>query len=99
MCNSLSKMSQSTNNVFLFFFLQRNILLDCETQIESLLATVFENYKSLDENSLAGLTDHLGPTINSAAPALAPAVQVFTLLHDILSTDAQTILRNYLQVL
>lgn len=76
---------------------ERNMLLDCETQIESLLGNVFENYKSLDENSPTGLADHLGPTINSAAPALAPAVQVYTLLHDVLSIDAQTILRNYLQ--
>uniref|UniRef100_A0A0R0L463 MHD1 domain-containing protein n=1 Tax=Glycine max TaxID=3847 RepID=A0A0R0L463_SOYBN len=34
---------------------------------------------------------------DSAAPALDPAVQVYTSLHDILSLDAQTILRNYLQ--
>ncbi|KAF7833299.1 uncharacterized protein G2W53_015632 [Senna tora] len=77
---------------------ERNILLDCETLIESLLGTVFENYKSLDESSPTGLKDHSSSTINSAAPALAPAVQVYTLLHDILSIDAQTILKNYLQV-
>ncbi|KAG2390645.1 hypothetical protein LR48_Vigan07g007500 [Vigna angularis] len=76
---------------------ERSMLSDCETQIESLLATVFENYKSLDENSPSGLTDHFGPSIESAAPALDPAVQVYTSLHDILSLDAQTILRNYLQ--
>ncbi|CAM8899854.1 unnamed protein product [Rhodiola kirilowii] len=76
---------------------EKSILLDCETQVESLLAKVFENYKSLDENSPTGLTDMLGPTPESAAPALAPAVQIFTLLHDILVEDAQTTLRNYLQ--
>ncbi|XP_061344092.1 uncharacterized protein LOC133290055 [Gastrolobium bilobum] len=76
---------------------ERSILSDCETQIESLLATVFENYKSLDENSPTGLTDHFGPAFDSAAPALDPAVQVYCSLHDILSLDAQTILRNYLQ--
>ncbi|KAL2666232.1 hypothetical protein GLYMA_02G309200v4 [Glycine max] len=76
---------------------ERSILSDCETQIESLLATVFENYKSLDENSPTGLTDHFGSGFDSAAPALDPAVQVYTSLHDILSLDAQTILRNYLQ--
>lgn len=78
--------------------LQKGILLDCETQIEGLLASVFENYKSLDENSTTGLVDLLGPMQESAAPALAPAVQVFTLLHDILAQDAQNMLRNYLQV-
>lgn len=76
---------------------ERSILLDCETQIERLLATVFENYKSLDENSPTGLTDHFGPASDSAAPALHPALQVYSSLHDILSTDAQTILQNYLQ--
>ncbi|KAK7371807.1 hypothetical protein VNO80_05172 [Phaseolus coccineus] len=76
---------------------ERSMLSDCETQIESLLATVFENYKSLDENSPSGLTDNFAPTFESAAPALDPAVQVYTSLHDILTLDAQTILRNYLQ--
>lgn len=73
-------------------------MLDCETHIESLLKTVFENYKSLDENSPTGLADTFGSTPEVAAPALAPAVQVFNLLHDILSQDAQSMLRNYLQV-
>ncbi|KAI4308594.1 hypothetical protein L6164_031650 [Bauhinia variegata] len=76
---------------------EKSILLDCENQIERLLANVFENYKSLDENSPTGLTDQFGPPLHSAAPALAPAVEIYTLLHDILSLDAQTILRNYLQ--
>ncbi|KAK8517885.1 hypothetical protein V6N13_128043 [Hibiscus sabdariffa] len=76
---------------------EKSILLGCETQIESLLANAFENYKSLDEKSPTGLADLFGPTQETAAPALAPAVQVYTLLHDILSPDAQTMLRNYLQ--
>ncbi|KAJ4847075.1 hypothetical protein Tsubulata_040364 [Turnera subulata] len=76
---------------------ERTLLLDCETQIESLLANVFENYKSLDENSPTGLMGIFGPTHEFVAPALASAVKVYTLLHDILSQDAQIILRNYLQ--
>ncbi|XP_062107072.1 uncharacterized protein LOC133818305 isoform X3 [Humulus lupulus] len=76
---------------------ERSILLDCETQIESLLANVFENYKSLDEDSPTGIRDLYGPIQESAAPAIAPAVQVYSLLHDILSHDAQNMLRNYLQ--
>ncbi|CAL0315953.1 unnamed protein product [Lupinus luteus] len=76
---------------------ERSMLLDCETQIESLIATVFENYKSLDETSPSGLTEHIGPASVSAAPALEPAIQVYCSLHDILSVDAQTILRNYLR--
>lgn len=78
--------------------LQKSMLLDCETQIESLLENLFHNYKSLDENSPTGLAEVFGPTKASVAPALAPAVRVYTLLHDILSQDVQTMLRNYLQV-
>ncbi|KAF8410912.1 hypothetical protein HHK36_003449 [Tetracentron sinense] len=76
---------------------EKSILLDAETQVEKILANVFENYKSLDEQSPTGLGDMFGPTPDSAAPALVPAVQVYTLLHDILSQEAQAILRNYLQ--
>lgn len=81
-----------------FFMLQKSILLSCEAQVASLLADVFQNYKSLDENSPTGLMDMSGPVTETAAPALAPAVKVYTLLHDILTQDAQTILRNYLEV-
>ncbi|KAJ8748210.1 hypothetical protein K2173_000618 [Erythroxylum novogranatense] len=76
---------------------EKSLLIDSETQIESLLACVFENYKSLDENSPSGLADPFGPIQESAAPALASAVKVYSLLHDILSQDAQNMLRNYLQ--
>ncbi|KAJ6880616.1 hypothetical protein NC652_033831 [Populus alba x Populus x berolinensis] len=76
---------------------EKSIFLDCETRIESLLAQVFENYKSLDENSPTGLVDLFNLMQESAAPALGEAVKVYTLLHDILSQDAQTMLRNYLQ--
>jgi hypothetical protein len=73
-------------------------MLDCEDRIKSLLAAVFENYKSLDEHSATGLSDIFGPISDCAAPALAPAVQIFSVLNDILSKEAQDILRSYLQV-
>ncbi|XP_057812221.1 uncharacterized protein LOC131026371 [Salvia miltiorrhiza] len=76
---------------------EKNILLDCETQVERLLAEAFQNYKSLDDNYPTGLADTSAPTSETASPALAPAVQVYTLLHDILVQDAQTMLRNYLK--
>ncbi|KAL0353942.1 UNVERIFIED_CONTAM: hypothetical protein Sangu_0975500 [Sesamum angustifolium] len=76
---------------------EKSILMDCETQVERLLAEVFQNYKSLDEKSPTGLADMSAPISETAAPALAPAVQLYTLLHDILAQDAQTTLRNYLQ--
>ncbi|TMW96604.1 hypothetical protein EJD97_007098 [Solanum chilense] len=76
---------------------EKSLLLDCETEIEGLLATVFENYKSLDESCPTGLADMSAPLPETAAPALAPAVQIYTLLHDILAQDAQMTLRNYIQ--
>uniref|UniRef100_A0A803M875 Uncharacterized protein n=1 Tax=Chenopodium quinoa TaxID=63459 RepID=A0A803M875_CHEQI len=76
---------------------QKTIFLECETQVETLLATVFENYKSLDEQSATGLTDSLTPVPETASIALAPAVQVYSLLHDILSQDAQAVLQKHLQ--
>ncbi|KAE8812592.1 hypothetical protein D1007_10280 [Hordeum vulgare] len=76
---------------------KRSILLDCEDRINVLLAIVFENYKSLDEHSITGLSELFGPISDCAAPALAPAVQIFSVLHDILSNEAQSILRSYLQ--
>ncbi|CAH2044804.1 unnamed protein product, partial [Thlaspi arvense] len=53
--------------------------------------------ESLDENCPSGLADIDGPVQESASTALSPAVQVFALLHDILSIEAQEILKNYLQ--
>ncbi|XP_010482077.1 PREDICTED: uncharacterized protein LOC104760812 [Camelina sativa] len=76
---------------------EKSILMDCEIEIEKLMGTVFENYKSLDENCPSGLADISCPVQESASTALSPAVQVFSLLHDILSPDAQEILKNYLQ--
>ncbi|PHT76922.1 hypothetical protein T459_20444 [Capsicum annuum] len=76
---------------------EKSLLLDCETEIEGLLATVFENYKSLDESCPTGLADMSAPIPETAAPALAPAVQIYILLHDILAQDAQMTLRNYIQ--
>ncbi|KAM3228006.1 hypothetical protein ACQJBY_059629 [Aegilops geniculata] len=76
---------------------ERSILLDCEDRVNVLLAIVFENYKSLDEHSITGLSELFGPISDCAAPALAPAVQIFSVLHDILSNEAQSILRSYLQ--
>ncbi|KAF8105660.1 hypothetical protein N665_0157s0225 [Sinapis alba] len=76
---------------------EKSILMDCEIEIEKLLANVFENYKSLDENCPSGLADISGPVQESASTALAPAVQIFCLLHDILSPEGQEVLKNYLK--
>ncbi|XP_024531111.1 uncharacterized protein LOC9632175 [Selaginella moellendorffii] len=76
---------------------EKRIFADVEEQLSQLLAFVFENYKSLDESSPSGFLDFFQPPSGVAAPSLSPAVQVFTLLNDILSTEAQATLRNYFQ--
>lgn len=72
--------------------------MDVQEQVEQLLAVVFENYKSLDEDAVSGLADVSVPTRGSVAPALIPAVQIYTLLHDILSVESQNTLRNHFKV-
>eukprot|EP00250_Pteridium_aquilinum_P008976 c18351_g1_i1 orf=647-4504(+) len=77
---------------------ERRMLSDVEDQIEQLLASVFENYKSLGVSSPSGVSaETLFQSKGKAAPALVPAVQIFTLLHDILSIEAQKTLCNYFQ--
>lgn len=76
---------------------ERRMLVDVEDQVEQLLAMVFENYKSLDESSPSGMTETLSLVNGKAAPALVPAVKIFTILHDILSIEAQKTLCNYFQ--
>lgn len=76
---------------------QKRILAEVEDQVSQLLTSVFENYKSLDETSLSGMSE-IFPAVGAASPALVPAVQIYTLLHDILTLDAQITLRNYFKV-
>ncbi|MCO5591361.1 hypothetical protein L7F22_045343 [Adiantum nelumboides] len=76
---------------------EKRILYDMQEQAEQLLALAFENYKSLDDSSPSGIAQSLTPIAGEAAPALAPAVKLYTLLHDVLSAEAQTMLRNHFQ--
>ena len=77
---------------------QNRILGETKDQIEQILSLVLENYKSLDESSFSGTMDVFKPATGIAAPALEPAVKLYTLLHDILSPEAQTNLCHYFQV-
>ncbi|KAA0038672.1 uncharacterized protein E5676_scaffold455G005750 [Cucumis melo var. makuwa] len=77
---------------------ENRILGETRDQIEQILALVFENYKSLDETALSGLMEVYRPATGVAAPALEPAVKLYTLLHDILSPEVQTSLCHYFQV-
>lgn len=83
----------------LYFWLSQNrILGETKDQIERILALAFENYKSLDESSLSGIMEVFRPATGHAAPALEPAVKLYTLLHDVLSPEVQTALCHYFQV-
>ncbi|MCL7038782.1 hypothetical protein MKW94_003593, partial [Papaver nudicaule] len=77
---------------------ENRILREIEDQLEHILSLAFENYKALDESSLSGMLDVFQPATGSPAPALAPAVKIYNLLHDIESPDAQLKLCRYFQV-
>ncbi|XP_011622182.1 uncharacterized protein LOC18431026 [Amborella trichopoda] len=76
---------------------EKRILGEVEEQVEQILALVFENYKSLDESSSSGLINVMRPATGVPAPALVPAVKLFSLLHDILSPEVQLSLCSYFQ--
>lgn len=77
---------------------QNRILGEIKDQINQILGLAFENYKSLDESSLSGIMDVFRPATGVPAPALEPAIKLYTLLHDILSPEVQTNLCRYFQV-
>ncbi|KAL8226322.1 hypothetical protein R6Q57_016154 [Mikania cordata] len=76
---------------------ENRILGEIEEQIEQILALVFENYKSLDEQSPSGMMDIFRPATGVAAPVLEHAVKLYKLTHDILSPEAQNKLYSYFQ--
>ncbi|KAG1366588.1 hypothetical protein COCNU_13G003780 [Cocos nucifera] len=76
---------------------ENRILGEIEEQIEQILAMVFENYKSLDESLPSGMVEVFCPATGAPAAALVPAVKLYTLLHDILSPEAQLKLCRYFQ--
>ncbi|KAF5185958.1 pesticidal crystal cry8Ba protein [Thalictrum thalictroides] len=77
---------------------ENRILGEIKDQTEKILALVFENYKSLDESLFSGMMDVFRPATGSPAPALVPAIKLYTSLHDILSPEAQLKLCSYFQV-
>lgn len=77
---------------------ENRILGEVKERLDQILALVFKNYKSLDESSQSGIMDVFRPATGLAAPALGPAVKLYTLLYDILSPDAQNDLCHYFQI-
>ncbi|XP_074560041.1 uncharacterized protein LOC141816107 isoform X1 [Curcuma longa] len=77
---------------------ENRILGEIEEQIEQILAIVFENYKSLDESLPSGISEGFRHATGSPALALVPAMKLFTLLHDILTPEAQLKLCSHFQI-
>ncbi|KAH6784477.1 pesticidal crystal cry8Ba protein [Perilla frutescens var. hirtella] len=73
------------------------LLGEVSDQIEQILTLAFENYKSLDESLPSGIVDVFAPATGVAAPALAPALKLYKMLHDILSPEVQLKLCRYFQ--
>ncbi|KAG0501977.1 hypothetical protein HPP92_002049 [Vanilla planifolia] len=78
--------------------LYNRILSEIREQIEEILSLVFENYKSLDESSPSGLVEDFEPANGNPSPTLAYGVKLYTLVHDILSPEAQLKLCSYFEV-
>lgn len=76
---------------------ENRILGEIDEQVQEILRLVFENYKSLNEALPSGIVDVFGPATGSPAPALAPAVKLYSLLHDILNPESQLKLCRYFQ--
>ncbi|KAK9166916.1 hypothetical protein Scep_002107 [Stephania cephalantha] len=76
---------------------ENRILGEISDEVEQILSRVFENYKSLDELSPSGMMETFKTASGIPAPALAPAVKLYTLLHDILSPEAQLKFCGYFQ--
>ncbi|KAM5577095.1 hypothetical protein ABKV19_007774 [Rosa sericea] len=78
--------------------LENHMLVKILDQVNQILAFVFENYKSLEEDSPSGMMNVSKPASGLAAPSLGPAFQLYSLLHDVLSPEAQMKLCRYFQV-
>ncbi|XP_055829046.1 uncharacterized protein LOC129897964 isoform X1 [Solanum dulcamara] len=76
---------------------ENRILGEISEKIELIVALVFENYKSLDESLPSGMNDVFKSATRVAAPALSPALKLYSLLNDILSPEAQLKLCRYFQ--
>lgn len=77
---------------------EKRILGILSEKVEEVLALVFENYKSLDETSFSGLAAVFKSATGVVAPAIAPAIKLYGLQHDILSPEARLKLCKFFQV-
>lgn len=79
-------------------FSQNRLLGEIDEQTQQILASAFENYKSLDELSFSGMKDVFESAMGTPAPAIESAVKLYGLLNDVLTPEAQLKLCRYFQV-
>ncbi|KAL4333355.1 hypothetical protein GQ457_07G004150 [Hibiscus cannabinus] len=76
---------------------ENRILGEVEDQLQQILNEIFENYKSLDESSPSGMMGVFKAATGAPAPALVPAIKLYSLLHDILTPEIQQKFCGYFQ--
>ncbi|TYJ10676.1 hypothetical protein E1A91_A11G223400v1 [Gossypium mustelinum] len=76
---------------------ENRILGEVEDQVQQILNVIFENYKSLDESLPSGMMSVFKAATGSPAPALVPAIKLYSLLHDILTPEIQLKFCGYFQ--
>ncbi|GMJ04019.1 hypothetical protein like AT4G24610 [Hibiscus trionum] len=76
---------------------ENRILGEVEDQVQQILNEIFENYKSLDESSPSGMMSVFKAATGAPAPALVPAIKLYSLLHDILTPEIQQKFCGYFQ--
>ncbi|XP_019177354.1 PREDICTED: uncharacterized protein LOC109172616 [Ipomoea nil] len=76
---------------------ENRMLGEVSEKVEEIIALAFENYKSLDESLPTGIIDIFRRATGLVPPALASALKLYILLHDILSPEAQLKLCRYFQ--
>ncbi|KAE8718175.1 Ribosomal protein L10 family protein isoform 2 [Hibiscus syriacus] len=76
---------------------ENRILGEVEDQVQQILIEIFENYKSLDESLPLGMMSVFKAPTGAPAPALVPAVKLYSLLHDILTPEIQQKFCGYFQ--
>ncbi|ESQ40995.1 hypothetical protein EUTSA_v10015247mg [Eutrema salsugineum] len=93
----LSPILTKGNHKALLSHQENRLLGEIDEQVQKILASTFENYKSLDEYSFSGIKNVFEPPSGTPAPALTPAIKLYCLLNDLLIPEAQLRLCRYFQ--
>ncbi|CAH2043347.1 unnamed protein product [Thlaspi arvense] len=93
----LSPIMMRSNHKAVLSHQENRLLGEIDEQIQQILASAFENYKSLDELSFSGMKDVFESATGTPAPAIESAVKLYGLLNDVLTPEAQLKLCRYFQ--